>query len=98
MTGAPLSPIHQIPNESNCRPAETPDRMDDNAPDRRRDFITVASAADGKLMTKVFFVDRDGREQTRSYDKGYLFTFSTPAVTCLDELARVLDGLDQHSC
>jgi hypothetical protein len=62
------------------------------------DFITVATAADGKLMTKIFFVDRDGREQTRNFDKGYLFNFSTPPVACLDDLARVLDGLDQHSC
>src|SRR5438067_15017 len=61
-------------------------------------FITVATAADGKLMTKVFFVDRDGTEQTRSYDKGYLFRFSTRPVACLDDLARVLDGLDRHSC
>ena len=29
------------------------------------DFITVATAADGKLMTKIFYVDRDGKEQTR---------------------------------
>ena len=62
------------------------------------DFITVATAADGKLMTKVFFADRDGTEQTRSYDKGYLFRFSTRPVACLDDLARVLDGLDRHSC
>src|SRR6266851_1435771 len=62
------------------------------------DFITVARAADRKLMTKVFFVDPDGREQTRSYDKGYLFNFSTATVACLDDLARVLDGLDKHSC
>jgi hypothetical protein len=65
---------------------------------RPPDFITVATAADGKLMTKVFFVDREGREQTRSYDKGYLFNFSTTPVACLDDLARVLDELDQHSC
>ena len=62
------------------------------------DFITVATAADGKLMTKVFFVDRDGEEQTLSYDKGYLFTFFTRPAACLDDLARVLDGLDRHSC
>lgn len=62
------------------------------------DFITVATAADGKLMTKIFLVDSDGREQTRSYDKGYLFNFSTPAVACLDDLARVLDHLGRHSC
>ncbi len=62
------------------------------------DFITVATAADGKLMTKVFFVDRDGEEQTLSYDKGYLFTFFTRPAACLDDLVRVLDGLDRHSC
>ncbi len=62
------------------------------------DFVTVATAADGKLMTKVFLVDSEGHEQTSSYDKGYLFNFSTPAVACLDDLARVLDGLDRHSC
>jgi hypothetical protein len=62
------------------------------------DFVTVATAADGKLMTKVFFADGQGRGQTRSYDKGYRFNFSTPAVSCLDDLAGVLDGLDQHSC
>jgi len=33
------------------------------------DFVTAARAADGKLMTKVFFVDGEGREQARSYDK-----------------------------
>jgi hypothetical protein len=47
-------------------------------------FVTVATAADRKLMTKIFSVDSGGREQTRSYDKGYLFSFSTPAVGCLD--------------
>jgi hypothetical protein len=62
------------------------------------DFITVATAADRKLMTKIFFVGRDGREQTRNFDKGYLFNFSTRPVACLDDLARVLDGLKQHSC
>src|SRR5438045_1985374 len=62
------------------------------------DFITVATAADGKLMTKVFFVDRDGEEQTLSYDKGYLFNFFTQPAACLDDLVRVLDGLDRHSC
>ena len=62
------------------------------------DFITVATAADGKLMTKVFFVDRDGEEQTLSYDKGYLFNFFTRAAACLDDLVGVLDGLDRHSC
>jgi hypothetical protein len=31
-------------------------------------------------MTKIFSVDSGGREQTRSYDKGYLFSFSTPAA------------------
>ena len=62
------------------------------------DFITVATAADGKLMTKVFFVDRDGEEQTLSYDKGYLFNFFTRPAACLDDLVRVLDGLDRHSC
>jgi hypothetical protein len=59
---------------------------------------TVATAADGKLMTKLFFVDRERREQTRSYDKGYLFSFSTPPVACLDDLAGVLDSLGRHSC
>ena len=39
-----------------------------------------------------------GVSQRRSYDKGYLFTFSTPAVTCLDDLAGVLDSLGRHSC
>jgi len=62
------------------------------------DFVTVATAADGKLMTKIFFVDSEGREQFRSYDKCYFFNFSTPAIACLDDLARVLDGLDRHSC
>jgi hypothetical protein len=62
------------------------------------DFITVATAADRKLMTKIFFVGRDKREQTRNFDKGYLFNFSTRPVACLDDLARVLDGLKQHSC
>jgi hypothetical protein len=98
MTGAPLPPINQISNESNCRPVETPDRIDGNSSDRPHDFITVATAADRKLMTKIFFVDRDGREQTRNFDKGYLFNFSTRPVACLDDLARVLDGLDRHSC
>ena len=42
------------------------------------DFVTVATAADRKLMTKVFLVDGEGHEQTRSYEKGYLFNFSTP--------------------
>jgi hypothetical protein len=65
---------------------------------RPSDFVTVATAVDGKLMTKIFFVDGQRREQTRSFDKGYLFNFSTPAVGCLDDLARVLDGLDRHSC
>ena len=27
------------------------------------DFVTVATTADGKLMTKVFFYDSDGRER-----------------------------------
>ncbi len=62
------------------------------------DFMTIATAADDKLMTKVFFVDSEGHEQTRSYDKGYLFNFSTPTVGCLDDLARVLNDLDRHSC
>lgn len=62
------------------------------------DFVTVATAVDGKLMTKVFFADGQGRGQTLSYDKGYRFNFSTLAVSCLDDLAGVLDGLDQHSC
>lgn len=62
------------------------------------DFVTVATAADGKLMTKVFSVDSEGREQTLSYDKGYRFNFSTPAVACLQDLAQVLDGLDRYSC
>jgi hypothetical protein len=68
------------------------------APSLLPDFITVAAAADGKLMTKVFFVDSEGQEQTRSCDKGYLFNFLMSAVSCLDDLARVLDSLDQHSC
>jgi hypothetical protein len=52
-----------------------------------QDFITVVTAADGKLMTKIFYIDQDGREQTRSCDKGYLFNFSMPTVACLDDLA-----------
>jgi hypothetical protein len=60
--------------------------------------VTVATAADGKLMTKVFYVDGKGREQTRQYDKGYLFDFSMRAIGCLDDLARMLDSLDRHSC
>src|SRR5260370_36152789 len=63
-----------------------------------QDFITVATAADGKLMTKIFYIDQDGCDQTRSCDKGYLFRFSTSAVASLDDLAGVLDGLDRHSC
>lgn len=63
-----------------------------------RDFVTIATAADGKLMTKIFYVDGEGREQTRSYDKGYLFNVATPVIGCLDDLARVLNGLDRHSC
>jgi len=98
MNNAPLHPIYQISDESNCRAAETPNRIDGNPPDPPRDLITVATAADGKLMTKVFFVDHDGEEQTRSYDKGYLFNFSARPLACLDDLARVLDGLDRHSC
>jgi len=62
------------------------------------DFVTVATTADGKLMTKVCFVDSAGREQTRSYDKGYLFNFSMQPIGSLDDLARVLDGLGRHSC
>lgn len=74
---------------------EGPELRDLLQPD---DFVTVARAADRKLMTKVFLVDGEGHEQARSYDKGYLFNFSTPAIACLDDLAHVLDGLDRHSC
>jgi hypothetical protein len=66
---------------------EGPELRDLLQPD---DFVTVARAADRKLMTG------EGHEQARSYDKGYLFNFSTPAIACLDDLARVLDGLDRH--
>src|ERR1700730_6229405 len=62
------------------------------------DFVTVARAVDRKLMTKVFFIDQEGHEQARNCDKGYLFNFSTRSVTCLDELAGVLDSLGRHSC
>jgi hypothetical protein len=68
------------------------------APGLLPDFITVAAAADGKLMTKIFYIDREGREQTRNCDKGYFFNFPMSAVSCLDDLAQVLDSLDQHSC
>src|SRR5579862_2105082 len=64
----------------------------------QRDFITVATAADGKLMTKIFLVDSDGRKMVRKYDKGYLFNFAAQPVGSLDDLARVLDSPDQHSC
>src|SRR4051794_26927210 len=59
-------------------------------PEGSSDFVTVARTADGKLMTKVFTVDDKGREQTRSYDKGYLFHFHTARITCLADLARIL--------
>jgi hypothetical protein len=78
--------------------ALAPDRPAYSVAANQPDFITVATAADGKLMTKIFYVDRDGKEQTRSNDKGYLFRFSTRPVACLDDLARVLDSLDRHSC
>ena len=68
------------------------------APDRSSDFVTAARTADGKLMTKVFFVDDEGREQTRSYDNGYLFYFRAVRITCLADLACTLNRLNRYTC
>lgn len=67
-------------------------------PEDGNDFVTIAQAADGKLMTKIFFVDSEGREQIRNFDKEHLFNFYTRPVTYLEDLALILDGLDQYSC
>jgi len=67
------------------------------APDGSSDFVTAARTADQKLMTKVFFVDDEGREQTRSYDNGYLFYFLAVRITCLADLARTLNRLNRYT-
>src|SRR6476620_10625909 len=68
------------------------------ASDGSSDFVTIARTSDEKLMTKVFFVDDEGREQTRSYDNGYLFYFLAVRITCLADLARTINRLNRYTC
>src|SRR5262249_52092613 len=54
------------------------------------DFITVLTTVDGKLLTKKFYIDEDGKLALQDYDNAKWYSVEQRPATNLNELYELL--------